>query len=123
MGDSYKLIKDIPDKSVDLVIIDPPYLIETDGAGMFGNKSNVYKNGKPTYLAGERYVMKNIDFMKNGIDETILDELTRIMKKINIYLWCSQKQLMQLINYFANKKGCNWNLICWHKTDPVPACR
>ena len=27
LGDSYKLIKDIPDNSIDLVIIDPPYRI------------------------------------------------------------------------------------------------
>ena len=26
-GDSYKLIKNIPDKSIDLIIIDPPYKI------------------------------------------------------------------------------------------------
>lgn len=32
--DSYKAIKDIPDKSVDLVIIDPPYDIpHTTGGG------------------------------------------------------------------------------------------
>ena len=30
-GDSYELIKKIPDKSVDLVIIDPPYFIENKG--------------------------------------------------------------------------------------------
>ena len=31
LGDSYELIKEIPDKSVDLVVIDPPYNIETEG--------------------------------------------------------------------------------------------
>jgi DNA modification methylase len=37
-GDCLELIKGIPDKSIDLVIIDPPYLLETDGAGMFGKR-------------------------------------------------------------------------------------
>lgn len=113
IGDSYKLIKEIPDKSVDLVVIDPPYLLETDGAGMFGDKN----------YNGVRYVMQNIDFMKNGIDESILDELCRVMKTINIYIWCSQKQLIPFLEYFVTKKKCNWNLISWHKTDPIPACR
>ena len=32
-GDSYKLIKELPDKSVDLIVTDPPYLIENTKAG------------------------------------------------------------------------------------------
>jgi len=38
LGDSYALIKDIPEKSIDLVIIDPPYGINADkGVGGYGN--------------------------------------------------------------------------------------
>ena len=44
------------------------------------------------------------------------------MKNINIYLWCSQKQLFPLIEYFVEGKKCNFNLITWHKTNPIPAC-
>lgn len=44
------------------------------------------------------------------------------MKKINIYLWCSQKQIPLYLDYFVKEKGCNWNLITWHKTKPIPAC-
>lgn len=33
-GDSYELIKEIPDKSIDLIVTDPPYEIEhTTGGG------------------------------------------------------------------------------------------
>jgi DNA modification methylase len=37
-------IKTLPNKSVDLVVTDPPYLIETDGAGFFGKKSDSYSS-------------------------------------------------------------------------------
>lgn len=38
-GDSYKLIKEIPDKSIDLIYTDIPYEISVDhGAGAFGVK-------------------------------------------------------------------------------------
>lgn len=40
-GDSYKLIKDIPDKSIDLIIIDPPYEYTTGGCGK--NQTGEYK--------------------------------------------------------------------------------
>jgi DNA modification methylase len=44
LGDSYELIKQIPDKSVDLVIIDPPYGINADkGVGGYGSSPNSAK--------------------------------------------------------------------------------
>lgn len=39
LGDSYKLIKDIPSHSVDLVIIDPPYdMGQGCSGGAFGER-------------------------------------------------------------------------------------
>ena len=32
-GDCLELMKDIPDKSIDLIVTDPPYLIENTKAG------------------------------------------------------------------------------------------
>lgn len=46
LGDSYKLIKQIPDKSVDLVIIDPPYGInQANGTNGFGQSNNKRYDG------------------------------------------------------------------------------
>lgn len=107
-GDCLELMKNIPDKSIDLVVTDPPYKIETSGAG-------IYKQADKQYV-------KELNGMKDGFDEKVLDELCRVMKKINIYFFCSQKQIVPLLDYFVKKKKCNWNLLCWHKTNPVPAC-
>lgn len=107
-GDCLEILKDIPDKSVDLVVTDPPYLIETSGAG-------IYKQADKQYV-------KELNDIKDGFSENILNELCRIMKKVNIYICCSQKQIPILLDYFVKKKKCNWNLLCWHKTNPVPAC-
>ena len=42
-GDCLELMKDIPDKSVDLVIIDPPYEINANGSGgAFGKEKRKY---------------------------------------------------------------------------------
>ena len=71
---------------------------------------------------GERYVMKEIDGMKDGFPEEVINELCRVMKKINVYFFCSQKQIPILYKYFVENKKCNWNLLCWHKTNPIPAC-
>ena len=110
--DCLKVLQEMPSRSIDLVVTDPPYLVETDGAGMFGTKN----------YNGVRYVMEDIDFMSNGFDPRILDELCRVMKKINCYFFCSQKQILPLLKYFVDGKKCNWNILSWHKSNPVPAC-
>ena len=101
-------MRQMPDKSVDLVVTDPPYLIETSGAG-------IYKQDNKQYV-------KELNEMKDGFSREVLDELCRVMKKINIYFFCSQKQIIPLIDYFVKEKNCNWNLLTWHKSNPVPAC-
>lgn len=41
-GDCLELMKDIPDKSVDLVVIDPPYEINANGSGgAFGKEKKI----------------------------------------------------------------------------------
>ena len=107
-GDCLEVMKQLPDGSVDLVVTDPPYLIETSGAG-------IYKQADKQYV-------KELNGIKDGFSEQVLDELCRVMRKINIYIFCSQKQIIPLLDYFVEKKKCNWNLLTWHKTNPVPAC-
>ena len=101
-------MRQMPDKSVDLIITDPPYLIETKGAGLYRQPDKQY--------------IQELEAMSDGFSEKVLDELCRVMKKINIYLFCSQKQIIQYLDYFVTKRKCNWNLLCWHKIDPIPAC-
>lgn len=108
--DCMNILPTLPDKSVDLVVTDPPYVIETRGGGLATNGQ--VKQWKEHHLEG----------MKDGFSPIVLDELCRVMKKINCYFFCSQKQLMPLLDYFVKGKKCNWNLLTWNKTNPVPAC-
>ena len=86
-GDCLEVMKQIPDGSVDLVVTDPPYLIETSGAG-------IYKQADKQYV-------KELNGIKDGFSEQVLDELCRVMRKINIYIFCSQKQIIPLLDYFV----------------------
>ena len=112
LGDSYKLIKQIPDKIIDLVIIDPPYEIETEG----GN-TNIGKNIKNNMIKE----LKNLKITE-GIDYSLLDELCRVMKKINIYIWCNKKQILTYLKYFIEIRKCSFEILLWLKNDPVPLC-
>ena len=78
LGDCYELIKNIPDKSIDLVIIDPPYEI-TNGV----HTSGFLKNRNELDTTKQIFEKK----LEIGIKNDILNELIRIMKKINIYIY------------------------------------
>ena len=107
-GDCLELLKDIPDKSIDLVVIDPPYeFAQHGGGGAFGSRKREYHNELEA------------DTLTKGFDTAVLDELVRVMRKVNIYIWCNKEQIKQYLEYF---EGCNMDLLTWHKTNPVPTC-
>ena len=105
--DSYMAIKDIPDKSIDCIYTDIPYLYVNGGQG---------HSEMCVRTARKKEELKDIS---KGIDYTILDDFVRIMKKINIYIWCSKMQLLDIMNYFNNLK-CNIDLLVWCKDNPTP---
>ena len=112
LGDCYKLIKKIPDKSIDLVYTDVPYDIVYSGSGCLSK--NVMKN--------KIMMNEHKETLLKGIDYSILDELCRVMKKIYIYIWCSKSQIKTFMDYFIDKKNCNFNILVWCKDNPVPFC-
>lgn len=97
-------LKLLDDNSVDLVIIDPPYLL------------NLNKVKKPTNMNNYANDLLNL---KNGFDLKVLDILIKKMKKINIYIYCSKRQVKDLLNYFSDK-NCNHEILTWHKLNPSP---
>lgn len=74
------------------------------GGGCFGNERK--KN------------RKELENIRHGFDYSILKELKRIMKKTNIYIFCSKAQLKDYFNMFEKE---NTDLLIWHKTNPIPA--
>lgn len=111
-GDSYKLIKELPDKSVDCIYTDIPYLY-TAGYHKHENKCGV---------GISKQLVEDLSGIINGIDYTILDEFIRVMKIPNIFIWCSKEQIQYLLNYFIDKK-CYYDILVWCKTNPQPLAR
>lgn len=103
LGDSYELIKQLPDNSIDCIITDPPYEMETRGAG-FHNKRDYYD------LIHDKGIAV-------GIKDEMLHEFKRVMKKTNIYIFCNKNQIRQYLNFFSD---CNVDILIWHKINPIP---
>ncbi len=72
LGDSYELIKQIDDNSIDCIYTDVPYLFDSHGKGSSELAARMDKKNKDL-----------ID-LQDGFDYSILDEFIRVMKKIKM---------------------------------------
>ena len=111
LGDAYELIKQLPDKSVDCVYTDIPYLFDKMGGGFFAKQegtSQTFNN--------------DIAQFTDGVKEELWDEIDRVMKKTNLFVWCSKEQIPYLINRYATEKALNYTILVWCKTNSTPFC-
>jgi len=108
-GDAYELIKELPDKSVDLIYTDPPFEYE----GSFGDR--LLTQGRIT-----ESTHNHIQQMSKGITRALLDEFVRVCKYVYIYIWCNEKQIPFYLDYFVKEKGCDFKILGFHKTNPMP---
>ncbi len=107
--DAYETIKLLPDNSIDLIITDPPYEQSVaHGSGAFGTE--------------KKLSFRQIADISCGIDYAILDDFVRVLKDINLYIWCSKRQIPKLIEYFVTERKCRYEIITWHKTNAPPTC-
>ncbi len=106
LGDSYELIKKLPDTGVDCVYIDIPYEMQSGGkgGGAFGNRIH-------------NLIRKDMKNIIEGINYSIFDEIKRVLKKINIFIWCNKQQIFNIMNIF---KDYSLEILVWAKDNPTP---
>ena len=108
-ADNIDILKQIPDNTIDCIITDPPYEFDLHGGG----------TTNPDFI--RKLVMeKHIDFISNGFDiNKIFLEFERILKVINIIIFCSNKQISKIMKYWEDK-GLSVTCLIWKKTNPIP---
>lgn len=117
LGDSYELIKQIEDKSIDLIVIDPPYQIDGKPKSKEALEKTTNKITKSINKLNNELQENNIC---DGIREEIFEEFMRVMKTPNIYIWCNRKQIPMYFNYFVNKLQLNFEILVWNKANVMP---
>lgn len=111
-GDCLEYFSQVPTGSVDLIVTDPPYQIDNTKAG---GKSRLCKRiqSAQNELTGSN--------LTEGFDKKILDEMLRVCKAPNLYIWCNGKQIPMYLDYFVKEHGCTFDILIWAKTNAVPA--
>ena len=141
LGDCYELIKNIPDKSIDCIYVDVPYLMVSGGAGKSEISKRSAKNKMELLGVGKYYdptkkPSENLRIANNkknqreelnnsnitsGFDyKGFIDEAFRIMKKCNLFIWCSPMQIKPLLDYIYIYISSTPTILVWCKTNPIP---
>jgi len=111
-GDAFKLIKDIPDQSVDLILTDPPYNIGSYSTGNIKFKSRKEMNNDIA------------DWDQDIIDPTELsDEFIRVLKPTGNLFIFTGSNLFGKWHSILDPKFDTFQYMAWHKTNPTPSVR
>lgn len=109
-ADCLDILKQLPDKCIDLVLTDPPYILTPHGGGRKGLADRSSK------------IRDEIEFIANDFDfETVSSELLRVCRVPNIVMFCSAMQLGRTVTYFENL-GLRADVLVWSKSNPAPLC-
>lgn len=103
-GDCLEVMKDIPDKSIDLIVTDPPYGIGRDEG--FEGFEGFGGFGKP--IARKRYAG---DWDKKTPDEQYFKEVLRVSKKAMVFGG----------NFFSDNLPKSNHWIVWDKQNTMPS--
>ena len=121
-GDCYSFIPTIPDKSIDLVITDPPYDFGgIKGGGLYkpvdkeSGEENPYNRGSENSLTK----LKELDSIDFNASE-FLELLKPKMKLFYGYFFCNKKLVPDYLN-FAIKNKYTFEILILYKTNPIPA--
>jgi len=109
LGDSYKLIKEIPTSSVDVILTDPPYNLNNYSTGNI--KLSWRKDINNDVAEWDRVEFKPSDWVH---------EFKRILKPTgNIFAFCSYNLIGKWHESFDPEFD-TFQFVVWHKTNPVP---
>lgn len=110
-ADCMDILKRLPDKCIDLILTDPPYLIKNTQAGGNSQFSKSIQN------------MNNELSEANLVDGISLDfckEILRLQDKVNAYIWCNKAQIIDYLNFFVTDNDCSFDILCWQKDNAMP---
>ena len=115
LGDSLELLKQIKDDSVDLIVTDPPYIVDTTTPS---EKTSSIKSIGKLWGKNENSLV-GID---NGFNiDQHLTEWKRVLKKFNAFIFCSNKQISSLMKW-GEDNGFVTTCLIWWKYNAPPLC-
>ena len=112
-GDCLEVMKQIPDKSIDLVLTDPPYNIS--------QKKKIFRDYRSGKRADISFDYGEWDY---GFDILpVLEESKRILKDKGQWLIFCAEQQIGMYRKWLGENGHFKQILIWEKTNPLPQFR
>jgi site-specific DNA-methyltransferase (adenine-specific) len=107
-GDCLDFMKNVPDNYFDLILTDPPYKLSSTKPGI-SNLMSLSKFNSNSYIE-----------LTNGFDVDLhFNEYKRILNKFNLFCFCSNNQLAEIMEWGQAQKFYTTCLV-WHKNNSTP---
>jgi site-specific DNA-methyltransferase (adenine-specific) len=110
--DCLEFMRGLPDKCIDCIYTDVPYLYQTGGGGSSKLALRIRNN---INTLDEHKITDGFDIKTNFL------EWIRIMKKINLFVWCSKLQILDLLKEAEKLENVYIEILVWVKTNPTPS--
>ena len=115
LGDCLEIMKTIPDKSVDLVLTDPPYELDWRQSINFKNRKFMFHHKEET---------QKWDKGVKELYKIIFKEFDRLVKfEGGIVLFTRSEYITYAVDEAKENNFDNKATIVWHKTNPLPQVR
>ena len=109
-GDCLEIMKDIPDKSIDLIVTDPPYKVTSRGSA--GNSGGMLQ--KKINRKGQVFDFNDISCKK------YVPEFYRILKEsTHCYIMTNHTNLIEMLNVFTNVGFKFVKCLIWDKGNKI----
>jgi len=120
LGDCLEIMKEIPDKSVDLVLTDPPYNISEETTLIYDTR---VKSGKRIiHLDADWDKFSDEDFL--NMMYKFIDEVYRILKDSGSFICFTSDGYLSFLRSYIRNKGMIYRQTCvWIKSNPLPQLR
>ena len=112
-GDCFRILEQFSDKSIDLVVTDPPYLHNKGGGKTNGTEGKSKIANSKMYNFGSD-MMKNLSSFHEKEVYLLLDEFKRLMPKLNAYIFTNDT-LIPYYTMWAVKNKKLFTILTWEK--------
>ena len=106
-GNCLEVMDNIEDKSIDLLVTDPPYLHAKSG-------SNCKRVNRGVYDKNNEIKAKLSNFNEEQIF-SFLEKVKKKMRKMNAYIFCSRLQIISYLKWVDRYKKYKYDLLIWDK--------
>ena len=114
-ADCLEVMKELPDKCIDMVLTDPPYGLKW--------KQSIELHGRKA-IYGHRVETEKWDNVDRKFYEVLFTELDRIVKDNGSIIMFSNTEYITWLYEVGQENNFGYKAtICWHKTNPIPQIR